>query len=371
MTDSKSKPVIVRSATVGSSLRVFCSRQLEWMSEAFNVVAVSDDDEDLRALGENGIRISPVRMKRRISPFADLMSVIRMYRTLRRIRPRIVHSITPKAGLVSMLAARLAGVPVRIHTFTGLVWPTEKGFRRKLLKFTDRLLCLCATDIIAEGEGVRKALLELPCDRAVVLGHGSIRGVDLERFHKKKEANAGTRFIYVGRLVADKGLETLVKAFVRLNGSYPQTTLTIVGEEEQGIDPLPEETLYTLYNNKAIMPVGMQSDVDSWLRKADCLILPSRREGFPNVLLEASATGIPSISTDVNGAREILKSEHGDGGIIVPVDDVESLLEAMERIVSDTALGTTLGNNANRIAAERFNEITVYQNLMDFYNQKL
>ena len=175
----------------------------------------------------------------------------------------------------------------------------------------------------------------------------------------------------IEKRVADKGLETLVKAFVRLNGSYPQTTLTIVGEEEQGIDPLPEETLHTLYNNKAIMPVGKQSNVDCWLRKADCLILPSRREGFPNVLLEASATGIPSISTDVNGAREILKSEQGDGGIIVPVDDVESLREAMEKIVTDTVLGTALGNNACRIAAERFNEITVYQNLMDFYNQKL
>lgn len=362
--------IIMRVSTVGSTLRTFCLRQMKELGKQYDVIAVSDPDKDLEAISSEGIRTEAVRMRRRIAPFSDLRSIWKMYRLLRKTKPDIIHSVSPKAGMVSMIAGRLAGVPVRVHTFTGLVWPTENGVRKKVLMLVDRLLCACATDIIAEGEGVRRSLEELPYKRAVVLGDGSLCGVDTERFSPADNRPGKARFIFVGRLVADKGIEMLVDAFLKVRQKIPYAQLTLVGSEEAALDPLPERTLDIIHGNEAIHHAGQRSDVENWLRESDCLILPSRREGFPNALLEAAATGIPSISTPVNGALEILAKPGCEAGIIVPHSDVAALSAAMEKIATDDNLSAALGRNGRSVVLKYFSRETVLDNLRRFYAGK-
>ena len=210
-----------RITTVPGTLQSFCKGFLRELSRDYDLVAVSSEtggNGNLKTLGEEeGVRTVCVPMERQISPWKDLVSLIRMIRVMRRERPDIVHSMTPKAGLIGMVASWLAGVPVRIHTFTGLIWPTATGLRRRLLMATDRLTCACATHVIPEGEGVRQDLVRggITKKPMKVLGYGNVRGIDLSHYDRTPEvmeaASALRRdglftFLFVGRVVADKGI---------------------------------------------------------------------------------------------------------------------------------------------------------------------
>ena len=182
---NKRKPKIIRATTVPMSLNIFCKEILKELSEKYEVLAISSPGEDLSAVAEReGVRTIAVPMERHISPVKDLKALIKMIRVFRRERPAMVHSMTPKAGLLCMVAAWLTRVPVRIHTFTGLVWPTEKGLKRRILMATDWLTCACATHVIPEGEGVMMDLRNYGITKKPlkVLGYGNVRGVDMKRF---------------------------------------------------------------------------------------------------------------------------------------------------------------------------------------------
>ena len=182
---------IVRAATIGLSLNAFCRGLLrELTEEGYEVVALSSSDADLQQVGEReGVRTIGVPMERRISPLKDLVSLVRLIRVLRKEKPDMVHSMTPKAGLLCMMAAKMAGVPVRVHTFTGLVWPTSTGLKRKVLMLTDKITCVCASHIIPEGEGVKSDLISggITKKPLKVLGYGNVMGVDLKRFSRRPE----------------------------------------------------------------------------------------------------------------------------------------------------------------------------------------
>ena len=363
---------IIRSSTVPQSLNSFCRGILKELSQRYEVVAVSSPGQVLDEVGRReGVRTIGVPMERHISLLNDLKSLWRMWRVLRKERPDMIHSMTPKAGLMSMVGGWLAGVPVRVHTFTGLVWPTATGLKRRVLMATDWLTCACATHIIPEGEGVKNDLLKHHITRKPlkVLGYGNVRGIDLDHYNPatfKKESHDGFTFLFVGRIVRDKGINELVTAFDRLHKEYADTHLVLIGPNEDDLDPVLPSTQERINRGDGIEAVGKQSDVRPFYAQADALVFPSYREGFPNVVIEAGAMGLPSIVTDINGSREIIID--GKNGIIVPSKDEEALYQAMKRFVEHPEEVATMAENARPLIASRYEQGYVRQCLYDFYH---
>ena len=345
-------------------------------------MAVSSPGDRLDTLAaREGVRTVAVPMERHISPLKDLKSLWRLLRVFRRERPAMVHSMTPKAGLLSMMAAWICRVPVRLHTFTGLVFPTATGLTQKILVFTDRLTCACATHIVPEGEGVRNDLTSyrITAKPLKVLGHGNVRGIDLERFDPSlpevMDSAAKIRkegvftFIFIGRLVRDKGINELVSAFTELNREIPDTRLILVGEQESELDPLSPETMESISGCASIEAVGRQNDVRPWLAASDALAFPSYREGFPNVVIEAGAMGLPSVVTDINGSREIVS--HGVNGVIIPTRDRDALLTAMRNMIGQREDTAKMAAAARPMVAGRFEQSFVRKCLKDYYREIL
>lgn len=353
----------------------------ELKKHGFEIISVSSDGPELERVHEAGGRPIVVEMARRISIARDLKSLWKMIRIFRREKPLMVHSMTHKAGMMCMVAGWLTRVPVRVHTFTGLVFPTATGIKKRVLMATDWLTCACATHVIPEGEGVRNDLLDNRITRKPirVLGYGNCRGIDLKKFNPdnddvKKDAKRLIKdgvftFVFVGRLVGDKGINELVEAFERLNIEIPDTRLLLVGPEEPDLDPLKPSTLEKIQSIEAIEAVGNQKDVRPWLLASDAFVLPSYREGFPNVVIEAGAMGLPSIVTDVNGSREIVKD--GENGVIVPPRDVNALYNAMKEFVERPEWVRAMGEKSRPLVVQRFEQSFVSACLLDFYREIL
>lgn len=371
---------VLLSSTVPLSLRCFYADMLDRLRAAgHDVAVVSSPGAELDAIGRgHDVRVHAVAMARRISPLADLRALFRLWRVMRRERPDVVHSMTPKAGLLVMAAAGMAGVRVRIHTFTGLVFPTSRGLRRMLLKATDRLTCACATHIIPEGEGVRADLLRHGITKKPlqIIGHGNLRGIDLTHYSRTPDVMARARriresadgdfvFVFVGRIVADKGMRELVAAFCRLHARMPRARLLLVGSPEADIDPLDEDTRRAADTCRAILAVGAQNDVRPWMAAADALVFPSYREGFPNVVLEAGAMGLPSIVTDINGSREIITD--GANGLVVPTHDADALFRAMLRMADDDDGRRRMAEAARPAVAARWEQENLRRLQLQFY----
>lgn len=291
---------LIRTATVSISLDILLKGQLAFLKDHYEVVAVSGKDSHLDSVSSReGVRTIPVSFQRQISPFKDFVSLLKLYKVLRKEKPLIVHSITPKAGLLTMIAAYFAGVPIRIHTFTGLVFPYKKGFIHHLLLFLDKVLCRFATHIIPEGEGVKKDLLAFKVTKKPlkVIANGNVNGIDLDFFNPNKVSQVEQEklkqqlhinstdfvFVFVGRLVSDKGINELVAAFETFSSKNSNSKLLLVGPLENDLDPLLQKTKDTISNNKAIISVGFQTDVRPFLAISNVFVFPSYREGFPNV----------------------------------------------------------------------------------------
>lgn len=375
---------IIRITTVPGSLNTFCRGLLRMLQEdeGYEVVAVSSPGPRLDEVAEReGVRTVAVPMERHISPLKDLKSLWRLIRVFRKERPTMVHSMTPKAGLLSMMAAWLTRVPVRVHTFTGLVFPTAKGLTQKILILTDRITCACATHVIPEGEGVKNDLINYRITKKPlkVLGHGNVRGIDLEHYNPElpevKAEAAKIRkdgvftFVFVGRLVGDKGINELVEAFERLNGEYAATRLLLLGLEESELDPLRPATLSKIRSNNSIEAVGRQNDVRPWLVASDVFVFPSYREGFPNVVIEAGAMYLPSIVTDINGSNEIVID--GKNGIIIPSHNAAALYESMKQMMEHSELRESLAVNARPLVSSRYEQGYVRQCLKEYYQEIL
>lgn len=365
---------IIRAATIGMSLNIFCKGLLrELADEGYEVVALTSPDDDLKELGEReGVRTIGVRMERHVSPFKDFISLVKLTRVLKKEMPDMVHSMTPKAGLLCMMAAKMAGVPIRLHTFTGLVWPTAKGLSRKILMMTDKMTAACATHIIPEGEGVKQDLQRCITKKPMkVLGYGNVRGIDLNYWRRTDEKvdNGVLTFVFVGRIVRDKGVNEMVAAFIKLNQLFPNTRLLLVGPCEDNLDPVLPETQSLINTCDAIESVGRQDDVRPFYEQSDVLVFPSYREGFPNVVIEAGAMELPSIVTDINGSREII--EDGKNGVIVPPCDEQALYEAMKWMTEKPQERGKMATKARPMVASRFEQGFVRQCLKDYYKEIL
>ena len=246
---------------------------------------------------------------------------------------------------------------------------------------TDWLTCACATHVIPEGKGVMDDLQRHITRKPMkVLGYGNVMGVDMERFSLRPEIGKLAErlrkqevftFLFVGRIVGDKGVNEMVEAFARLHAEHSACRMVIVGRQEEKLDPLKPETIQKMDAMEAIEMVGAQygDDLIAWYAASDCLVLPSYREGFPNTVLEAGAMGLPCIVTDINGSREIV--EEGKNGIIVPPKDADALYQAMKRMIEDDLMRKSMAEHARPMIASRFEQGFVRQCLLDFYEEIL
>ena len=376
---------IIYVTTVPESMSTFCKGAMHDLAAHYDIVGVSSPGTSLDEVGRiDGVRVLAVPMERHISLIKDGKSLVSIYRILRKEKPDMIHSMTPKAGLVSMVAAWLARVPVRVHTFTGLVFPTCRGIKRRILMTTDRITCACATHIIPEGEGVKNDLIKNGITKKPmrVLGYGNVRGVDMDYYSRRngvleimeslrlKDPNLFS-FLFVGRVVRDKGVNELVSAFAQLHQKCPETRLLLVGPYEDALDPIEDSTRNSINEGEGIIYAGEKKGEEllAYYAAADCFVLPSYREGFPNTVLEAGAMGLPSIVTDINGSREIIIE--GENGMIVPPQDSYALQMAMQRAVEDKESLAIMASNARTMVGDRFEQGFVRKCLYDFYESIL
>ncbi|RIY36394.1 glycosyltransferase family 1 protein [Capnocytophaga canis] len=348
----------------------------------FEVVGVSSFGKELGEVSEDeGIRTVAIEMSRQITPLQDLKSLWKMWNFLRKEKPEIVHTHTPKAGTIGMLAAKLAGVPHRLHTVAGLPLMEAKGNKRKILNFVEKITYSCATKVYPNSKGLYHIILEnnfTTKNKLKVIANGSSNGINTEHFspesisdQEKQELKKTLNiqpddfvFIFVGRLVCDKGINELITAFSELR--LPDTKLLLVGGEEKDLDPLQTKTIQEIERNKNIIAVGFQKDVRPYFAISDCLAFPSYREGFPNVVMQAGAMGLPSIVSDINGCNEIIAE--GENGCIIPSKSVEELKLAMKKMREDKSLYYSLQQNSRRMIVERYQQEAVWKALLEEYN---
>ena len=379
-------PKLFRVTTVPESLNILLRGQHKFMSKnGFEVIGISSAGNALIEVSqEEEIRVIEINMSRKITPIKDFLSVYNLYKLIKKEKPIIVHSHTPKAGAVAMMAAKIANVPIRLHTVAGLPLMEAKGIKRKLLNFVEKVTYACATKVYPNSKGLYDFIVEeelISSIKMKIIANGSSNGIDTsyfdsERISENQREEFLTRlniqkkdfvFIFVGRLVGDKGINELIDAFARIKDS--NVKLLLVGGLESDLDPLKSETIHEIDKNKNIISVGFQKDVRPYFAISHCLVFPSYREGFPNVVLQAGAMGLPSIVSNINGCNEII--QEGINGSIIPSKDRESLYTVMHKIISDEAWRKQLAGNARDIIVSHYEQKLVWDALLIEYKHLL
>ncbi len=334
---------IIRVTTVASSLKVLLKGQLSYMNQFYEVIGISSNKKVLDEVTlQEGIKTIEINMTRKITPLKDLKAVWQLYRLFKKEKPDIVHTHTPKAGTLGLLAAFFAGVPHRLHTIAGLPLMEAKGKKRVLLNLVEKITYACATKIYPNSKGLDNFVRKegfTKAEKLHVIGDGSSNGINIEHFNPTlftKEQNEALRsslniptservLVYLGRIVNDKGIHELIDAFVNISKEFENVTLLIGGDYERDLDPISPKTEKILNTHPKIKLLGWLKDVRPYLAISEAMIFPSYREGFPNVVMQAGAMGIPVIATDINGCNEIIVD--GVNGYIVPPKDSYQLEE--------------------------------------------
>lgn len=363
-----------------ASLNKMLIGQLRHLNQYYEIVAVSAAGPELDELvGREHVRVAPVDMDREISPVKDIAALWKLVLLLWKERPEIVHVNTPKGSLLGMLAAKIAGVPHRIYTVTGLRFETETGWKRRLLINMERITCWAASRVIPEGNGVKETLIRTGITRKElkVLANGSINGIDLSYYspesvtEQQKQAireqyNLDNNFVFcfVGRIVKSKGVEELVTAFNRLQRIRKNIRLLILGREEAA-DPVSGAVLELINTHPNIHNTGWQKDVRPFLAVSNALVLVSYREGFPNVVMQAGAMNVPAIVSDISGCNEIVVQ--GKNGLIVPARSADALEHAMLRLLDDTDEYNRMVAGSREMITSRFEQRVIWDSLLQEY----
>ena len=369
---------IVRITTVSSSLRTLLKGQLKYMRQYYDVVAISSKEGLNDVLREQEVR----GMTRKVTPFKDLMSLFQLIRILLKEKPYIVHTHTPKAGVLGMVAAWITRVPNRLHTVAGMPLLVATGKKRRMLDIVEKLTYFCATKVYPNSFVMRDIIVSLnlaSINKLKVIAEGSTNGIDTSFFTPEntisKEAlrrkwgidNSNFVFVFVGRIVKDKGINELVHTFVALKDYYNDIRLLLVGDYESELDPLAEDVEEIINKDNFIIAVGRQVDVRPFFVIADILAFPSYREGFPNVVMQAGSMGLPSIVTDINGCNEIIKD--GVNGKIIPPKNEKALYEAMKWMYEHRNNELKeMARCARPMIVERYEQEKVWEALLKEYN---
>lgn len=358
--------------------------QMAFMSENnFEVIMISSDGEGLKNVIEN--EKCPhfiIPFTRKISPIKDLIAVFILYRFLIKEKPDIIHTHTPKAGTLGMIAAFLARIPVRLHTVAGLPLMEATGLKRIVLNFVEKLTYKCSTKVYPNSHELKKIILQKKFtnkDKIKVIGNGSSNGIDTSYFDSelfsanqklklKSKLGIGINdfvFVFVGRLVGDKGINELVEAFNKICLVEKKIKLLLVGPYEDELDPLQQKTKLLINNNENIISVGYKKDVRPYFAISNSLVFPSYREGFPNVVLQAGSMGLPSIVTDINGCNEIIDNKIN--GLIIIKKSVSAVYDAMLKMYNNEDLYNKLKSKSRNVIKNKFERKYFWDQLLIEY----
>ncbi len=384
----KKTPRLIRITTVPVSLLLLLKGQMKYMQQnGFEVIMVSSPGKEAALAEEQEMcEMITIPMERGIHLFKDLSTLFRLYRLLKELKPDIVHTHTPKAGLLGMLASMFCSVPIRLHTIAGLPWMEHKGISRFILKQMERVTGFGAHRIYPNSQGLKQFIedeLIVPQRKLKLLGNGSSNGIDCTHFskasvtqqqivqlqNKAKLAANGFIWLFVGRLVKDKGITELVNAFEKIKAEFPNDQLWLVGKEEPELDPLPEAISTLIHTDPAIISWGFQTDVRPFFAASSALVFPSYREGFPNVPMQAGAMEKPMILSNINGCNEIV--QHGVTGILVKPKATDELFYAMRLLRRDVKLCNELGQNSRKQIVANYSQQTIWKQLYQEYRTLL
>lgn len=376
------KPRLLRITTASISLKLLLRGQFTYFQQhGFDVLTVSADGSEVKDLQAEGIAHQVVPMTRKITPLQDLICLWKLVGLMQEFKPDIVHTHTPKAGLLGMVAAWICRVPARLHTVAGLPLMEAKGFKRWLLKMAERITYSCAHQVYPNSKGLLtyiKEQLVLVHRPLSIIGRGSTNGIDTSYFSRSPELmdkSAAIRakyqipddavvFCFVGRIVKDKGIVELTEAFKKLSASR-DVWLLLVGPFEQELDPLPHEVIHFITDSNRIIKAGFQQDVRPWLLASDVFVFPSYREGFPNVVMQAACLKVPCIVSDINGCNELI--EHNVSGMIVPPKNQIALFDAMALMAADKIRSSEFAGKAHQFVVDNFDQQYVWGELLKEY----
>ena len=381
-------PKILRITTSPLSLRSLLSNQMKFMkANGFEVIMVSSDGKEWPSILQNeGCEHRIVPMAREISPLKDLRALWALYKLIKKEKPDIVHSHTPKAGLLSMLAAKMAGVKIRVHTIAGLRFMTATGMFRKLLVWMEKLTGAAATHVWPNSFSllayVKKNKL-VSEKKLSVIGHGSSNGVDLHRFSpaslKADKLNEirtligyeenNIYLLNMGRIVKDKGINELMQVFKKAHAARPSLRLVVLGHFEDKLDPVSEEARETLNNHPAIIHIDWNENVQYFMETCDLMVHASYREGFPNTLLQAGAMGIPIVCSRIEGNIDVVEDEKT--GLLFRARDAGDLSEKLEKALNDPAQMKIYADMLRKTVREYFGQEYVHTCLRDKYLELL
>lgn len=372
---------ICRVATVPFFLFNHLRQQIvETVARGHEVVLISGNGDEIEKLRQiYGVRFVQIEIRRQISPLHDLVSLWRLYRQFKSERFDIVHTTTPKAGFLGAIAAFFAKVPTRLHTFTGQAWAETKGTKRAIAKLCDKVIVLLNTRCYADSFSQREFLIREGIGQEpqiCVLGLGSLAGVDLQRFSKKASSGARQQTLqtlnipeqhriitFIGRVTKDKGIRELIESFQLLQKQGIPCSLLLIGPEEEDAQQIFQ--MLRLNHFVHIYRLGYQSNPEKWLAITDVLCLPSYREGFGNVVIEAAAMGIPTVGTDIPGLRDSVRNYKT--GILVPTKNTAVLAKALLKLVCDNDLRVAMGDCAHRRVQTYFDSRLVNTLILNEY----
>jgi glycosyltransferase involved in cell wall biosynthesis len=377
------KKIIFIVTSSAKTLKYIIKDQPKYIEKHFIVYVVSSEKKMLEEYAKKyNLKHVFIPMFRKINPFYDLYSIILLLLSIYHHKPDIIHSYTPKAGLICSISGFLMQVPKRLHTFTGLIFPYKFFLMKSILAMIDSLICFLNTHVIAEGNGVKTLLIlhKITSKKIYIIGNGNIAGVDLNYFSKnskkerhevsdklsvlKKIKSNATVFIFAGRINKDKGVEELIKSFRNLNSD--NSFLLIIGEFES--KKYANHFKQLLYNHSNIMINKWENDLRPFLENSNCLILPSYREGFPNIVLQAGAMQLPSIVTNIPGSNEIITNNKN--GLICNPRDWISLMNAMRLFLSMSVQERSImGINAKKNIHQKYDQNIFRNELIKFYNE--
>jgi glycosyltransferase involved in cell wall biosynthesis len=366
------KPKMLIITTIPLTL-IFFKGQISYLKSEYDIELVSSSGEYLEQISKvEKVKSHVVEINREIKIIKDLKSLFNLIFLFKKIKPNIIHSNTPKASLLTMIAGYITNVPVRIYYVHGFKFHAFSGFRRFYLVMFEKITCYFATNVIAVSQGVKDELVNINIqkDKVGMIHNGSINGIDLSYYSSnnseiqclKKEFNIlETDFVYgfVGRLVRDKGISELLTAFLKINETQTNVKLLIVGMFDNDDSNFTNEVNTIISNNKNIIFAGFQKDVRPFYKMMNALVFPSYREGFGMAVLESSAMNVPVISSDIIGCNEIIKNY--ETGVLVPVKSVSEIYKAMMLIKTDNFFYNKLKNNCRDFVSSRYDQKIVWQ----------
>lgn len=378
-TDKKRICLIIASPL---TIRFFLLGQIEALARKYELTVITNTD-DTAFLAHLGVpvRVIPVAIERNVALWLDLKALVRLAYIFSREKFDIVHSLSPKSGLLTMVSAWLVKMPVRIHTFQGEVWITRRGLWRSFLKFLDWLVARLATHLLVVSFSEEKFLIEqgvVPPGKLQILANGSICGVDTSRFKPDAKARHDLRasigipeedivILYLGRLNVDKGLLDLAKAFAKIIQKHPHAHLLVVGPDEGGMRGKIKS--HCNHGGSHVHFADYTDVPERYVSACDILCLPSYREGFGLVLIEAAATGIPTVGSRIYGVTDAIVDSQT--GLLFTVGSIDDLAEKIERLIADPVLRRTLGENGRVRALRDFSSELVRAELFGYYEKIL